>query len=264
MSNIVNIGSPSVWIGCKARRTGGIGARPAVQVAELDLYQGWPQYAIPSQHQHWPSCVAEASVNWLEHMIRRFIEPSAIPAFCQLDAIPVWRRARKMFWADDEPDAGGLLLDQAFRAMIDLHILPAETTVVRCPTIAEAATQLHHTPLIMANAVTDGWMAGHVNKDTGEIASQIGRVIPYLSAGHATMCMSFLRQGADLFTLLQNSWGTGWGRSGCGLMCSDLYNRSALDDFVTCQLPADWTRHNGWQQLLISSADQAMPVEVLA
>lgn len=243
---------PAHWQGCRRmpERVGfesGLGTRAALRVVDYQLYQDWPWYAVPSQQQYAPSCVAEASVNWLELMLRRYVGPDAIPDGYQLDAIPAYHDAREHDWPGEPLDGGGLYLHQAFAAMERLGYVPPGAPLLRISTWEGAALQLHKTPLLQANQVSDGWASP--NPATGEIGAK-WTPLPW-DGGHATLCINLLRQDTKMYVLFQNSWGNGWGYHGLGMLADRAWNKCALDDLLTLDLPMGWESWEGWKKYLI-------------
>lgn len=237
------------WVGCKAPEYA-LG-RATIAAAANTMSDGyirqhnWDHYYIPTYNQSWPSCVGEASANWLEMMIRRYVGRDAIPFNHQIFGEAIWRRARDMFWGGTYDD--GLFLDQGFLAMIDMGMVPHGSFVVRvAPTNYAISVALDKTPLLQAHNVFDGWFYPKPNGQVNE-----GGVVKNFSGGHATCLFEQLWQNGAGYKMTQNSWGKDYGYNGSFIMSDVTWAKTLLDGPIYLQLPEGWERFEGWKQYVV-------------
>lgn len=252
------VGTPELWRGCKIRPSITSTIRNGFVQPDTLPETGWSKYSIPTFNQLWPSCVGQASANWLEHMLRRYIGMDVLAPNEQLDGDAFWRKAREMFYADEDGIANytdGILLDQAFLAMIELGALPKGTHLGRVPTDWNRIyRQLKRTPLIQAHIVHQGWFA--CNRENGQIGEN-HKVFPW-GGGHATLMVEALTQQRDgvhhHYVMSQNSWGREYGYHGYFLMSLLEWEQCYIDGPMYAEMPDGWKEWRGWENFVITMA----------
>jgi len=221
--------------------------RPATMGATpVSPYSAWTKYAIPTYNQQFPSCVGHATANWLEMMLRKSVGRDVFKPGQQIDGDAIWRKGREMFWPKERLDAGGLLMDQGFRAAIELGILPPDSGVMTVHMdIGMVSRMLRTEPVLQGTAVHNGW--NRANPQNGQIPFEL----PNPHAGHATCIVGVLEQDGDVYVLFQNSWGKNWGHGGYGLLRADQWEQCLLGPVAICKLPDNWTKWTGWKEYVI-------------
>lgn len=189
-------------------------------------------------------------------MLRRYVGRDVLAPGEQLDGDAIWRKGRQLYWADEDGNVSydhGLLLDQGFKAAIELGILPPETRVKRCiGGWARIADQLTHAPLVQAHNVHRGWFKA--DPSNGQIDE--GYEALDGEGGHATMLVELLEQGGTYYALSQNSWGESYGYGGYYLMSTEHWVEIQLDDPMFASLPSGWEAWDGWRKYVITVTDR--------
>lgn len=228
------------WNGCLAS------AGMSVSAVEADTFPpqrpfGWYQWALPATNQIGPSCVGQSWANWLECMLRRYVGNFGWGE--QIDGELIWRRAREMFWNGDL--SGGLYLPQGFYAMLDLGLVPPETTIRPCGTSwKEVSAQLASTPLVQAHHIHPGWFHAHSVSGMISHTPSPGPADGY----HATLLMATGVRGEELFRVGQNSWGPDYARFGFfGMTDAEWFEGICPDGLYTAWLPPTWKTWTGWK-----------------
>lgn len=232
-------------------RTAGVIRSPELRPATLATtpvspYAAWTKYAIPSQKQHYGSCVGESTANWLEIMLRKHLGRDVFKDGQQINGEAIWRQGRKMFYPKESIESGGLLMDHGLRAAIALGILPPDTGVVTVHLdVGMLSRMLRNQPVLQGTGTHDNWAAA--NRENGYITPRLPE--PY--AGHATVIIGVIEQDAEPYVLFQNSWGAKWGMGGYGLLRADHWSQSLLGPLVVAKLPDNWVEWNGWRDFVI-------------
>jgi len=210
-------------------------------------YSAWTNHTIVTDNQHnLPACAGFATANWIECVIRREIGHNAIRPREQIDGEAIWRKARQMFWSHEPVDAGGLFMDQGFRAAIELGILPRDTEVVASRmSVSTLAAELRKTPVLQGTSVSNGWT--NPSRENGQIPD----VLPDPNGGHATCIIGVLRQEDTDYVLFQNSWGPSWGMGGYGLLTAQQWEQCLISPLTTARLPWDFVNHDGWRDFIV-------------
>lgn len=219
-----------------------------LEATPIEPISAWTKYAIPTYNQRFPSCVGHATANWFEMMLRFKLGRKAIPAGKQIDGDAIWRKARKMFWSREPLEDGGLLMDQGFRAAIELGILPPNSGVMQVRMdVGMLSRMLHTEPVLQGTGVHRNWSAA--SRQNGQIPFDL----PDPNAGHATCIVGVIMQDGEPYVLFQNSWGADWGYKGYGLMRADQWEQSLLGPLTVCKLPDDYGDWTGWKNYLIDT-----------
>lgn len=205
----------------------------------------WVYHSLPSDSQgDLGACVGYAWANWLECMIRRHIGREALKPGQQIDGEAIWRKGRQMFYPRERIEAGGLLLDHGYEAMLAMGLLPKGSMLVRVNRNDAVALSLvlRGNPLVIAQALHRGW--NYPNKESGFIPREKGN--PW--EGHAVLLTGCTKQRGDPFYLVSNSWGTGWGWQGLCMLSEPHYRINTLAMPAYAVMPDGWTEHDGWRR----------------
>ena len=211
---------------------------------------GWHKYAVPSINQHGPSCCGQAWANWFEMMLRRYVGMAALQPGEQIDGYAIWKRAREMFY--DGKLTGGLFLGQGFAAMVELGIVPPDTTIIDLyPHIAILIEALQSTPCVQGHIVSKGWYEpSPVNGCLDHSKLPEPR-----DGGHATCLMDPTRKEQWIFLASQNSWGPDYGLNGYFLMTYEYWSRCHIGEGpCTAKLPKGWEKWDGWKKHVTRNA----------
>jgi hypothetical protein len=211
-------------------------------------YSGWTNYTIITDNQHnLPACAGFATANWIECMIRSKQSRNALKKGEQINGEAIWRKARKMFWAHEKEDDGGLFMDQGFKAAIALGILPPDTVVsMRDVNIAELSVILREQPVLQGTQVSVAW------NNPSTVNGQIREAMPDPLGGHATCIIGVMEQGGNHYVLFQNSWGDRWGWNGYGLLTEEQWSSSLISQLATAELPWDFETWHGWRDFVVN------------
>lgn len=209
--------------------------------------RGWADYADPSDDQgHEQSCVGRAWAGWIECMVRRFVDQTAIPAGAQIDAHSIWQRGRELFWGGTLD--GGLYVYQGLQAAIDLGVLPAGRLVAVAYDQGSICQALSNTPVVAAHGVGPAWYDPAAN---GMLDPTLPPQ-PDIYGSHCTLFLERLSQNGVGYLLGQNSWGTSWGWHGLYIMDGQAAIDQALaNSFYTAQFDAIPSAWSGWQKWLV-------------
>lgn len=204
------IKEPSYWRGVRVRPR-----RSAVETKTLDCaypmgyHTRFFDLVQPAFSQRLPDCVIQASACVIE--IEYKLRGHGMASDEQLSTVAWFRAAREMYWRDEPWDQGGLLLDQGFKAAIELGILPQGTRIRDADADAETIDAvLDHHPMIQAHFVTAGWF--DTNPRDGEIRP--GATIRGDAGLHATCLVGTQVDGEKYWLVGQNSWGANYGWRG--------------------------------------------------
>lgn len=249
------IPTPGELTGCIPRMI--LGKRsvftPRKRILGAGKFPDWYQWIVPTYSQAYDSCVGHGWANWMECMLRRYVDRSIIPANRQLNGDTLWMHARNKHW--NGVLKGGIFIPQGFEALVDLGWLPPGALLVEVPAeFDNYNAALAETPLVQGHMVTRGWFETISN---GCIAHTYER--SYKGGGHCTLGISTVIKDTIPFRGLLNSWGANWGWNGIGLMTDTYWLDTTLDDCVyTVALPhgRDWSELAacpGWKKALIST-----------
>ena len=207
----------------------------------------WMPLARPTINQNGPSCAGHAVANAVELLILHGIGAGTLGASDQLDGDACWRKGRELYY-DGDP-GGGLTLEQAGYAAIEMDLLPAGTLLVRVgPTWAEIAAQLPYSPLVVGHVLT----AGH---DPDRVAANgcidhTGQPVP--GTGHARCIIGAIVQSdADKtrrYLVDENSWGPQYGFKGYTIEEDWHHARDLIGGPIGFSLPPNWSSWRGWEQ----------------
>lgn len=205
------------------------------------------RFVIPTDNQHhFPACAGFATANWVEIMLRKTHGHAILKPGEQIDGMAIWRKARRMFWAHEPVDSGGLFMDQGFRAAVALGILPQDTVVEMVNLgVADLSRKLCDQPVLQGTTVSKAW--SDPNPQNGHITFAVPE-----PGGHATCIIGVLEQENNHFILFQNSWGERWGWHGYGMLRSDLWARNLLGPLATARLSHRWQLWNGWRDYVVT------------
>jgi len=199
----------------------------------LEHYNG----IMPSQTQVLPSCVAESLVDLVEWHIFNTTGDAV-----SLDAIPLFREARSVYWKEHNVDAGGLFMGQAAYTAIEMGIVPPSTKVRHVTMTPRGVyTALKNSPLSIATYVDSGWTSESLDPKTGQI-NELEGVLPLYA--HSTLAVGTnLHNDVPLLVGL-NHWGSEWGIG--GLFCMSF--RRFLNTYVqpAIYLEIDKEDFNNW------------------
>jgi len=138
----------------------------------------------------------------------------------QLDGDAIYKKAKKF----DEYKGDGTTLTMAVKGAIALGLIKGKGKYVS-PRRRDVKFAIHeHRVCIAGFMITNEWNS--VNRKTGLInnfktkAKQIG--------GHAVLLCGYCREGI----YIQNSWGTGWGLHGFGLLSWSQFDQQFMNGMV--------------------------------
>ena len=178
----------------------------------------------PADDQHWGSCVARATAGMIEVAAKLRGQDLGRS---QLDALRLYKHAREMFWPGEQWNAGGLFLDQAFVAAVDMGLLPSNAALRSITYGFEEMDELFEEHAFLAGFVVhDGWMKP--DKDDGEIREGL-KLYPW-SGQHAVLLVGTQVQRGRFWIVFQNSWGEDWGRYGFGIISAVDFERTILPE----------------------------------
>ena len=154
------------------------------------------------------TCAAHAATSWAESINWR--KTGKVE---NLDPYKVYDYAKTI---DGYPNDCGTTLDAVLISLLHYRMISGNVTQIYCfNSLSELKKVLHkYGPCLVAFDVSDLWM-GHYGKLvlSGNPGNSQG--------GHAVTACGFTRAGL----LIQNSWGTKWGRWGFGCISWDLVNQ---------------------------------------
>lgn len=205
----------------------------------------WLYHILPSDSQgDLGACVGYAWATWFEAMLRKHVGRGVFSPGEQIDGEAIWRKGRRMFWANEPEEDGGLLLEHGFEAALALGILPPGSKLARCRRIDVAALSqnLMECPLVIAAALHDGW--NFPQPESGFIRRMKGD--PW--QGHAIVLGGLTHQRGEPFYMIPNSWGTGWGWNGIAMLSEPHFRLNNLAMPAYAVLPTGWTGHEGWRR----------------
>lgn len=211
----------------------------------------WDDYCLPTYNQDGSSCVGQSWANWLELMVRRYIDHRAIPARFQISGEAIYKRACDLFFHGDY--SGGLYLDQGFHAAKELGILPSDATlqVVRNDWISMGIA-LDATPVVTGHMIDAGWS----NPDPDNGCLDHAPKNPNQIGGHATLRIGRLYYTNTRFYVHQNSWGADWGWHGLFLI-DEIKDQKTIMSMPCCTAKFNlqsFTHFHGWEKLLVKKS----------
>jgi hypothetical protein len=238
------------WTGCLRTTRVASAPRAPAPTTELPSPVGWFGDLVPTISQHGPSCCGQAWANWMECMVRRYVDRDALKQDEQIDGYAIWEHGRKKYWAGDM--SGGLYLWQGYQAAVDMGVLPPFSALAHIPDDPFAVRRaLDISPLVQGHVVGQGWT--NPNPRNGCIDHA---VYPKPGdQGHATLRLGLLVQDDKVYYPLLNSWGRSWGWEGLGIMSASYSEQTRIDDDVyTAFLPSGWTDWRGWRDYVTRDA----------
>jgi len=217
----------------------------AKHVLPTRVLSPWYSVDIPSPDQgKIPCCAGEAAVDSIQMILRRFHYKGmdAIPKGMKLDGEAVWHKGRMDNYGDLD---GGLLLEQAARAALELGALPPDTEIKKITGgIAELEVVLATHPVIEGTGTWPGW------SDPDPRNGFVGEATDF-GGGHATVIVAITNIDGVWMVVFKNSWGVTWGRYGYGCMSTGQWDNYQLDNpiyFETKSSVRDWS---GYEKLLV-------------
>jgi hypothetical protein len=207
-------------------------------------------YCVPSQNQHLPSCVGEATGNAIELIIRDICGENAIESGKQINGEYLYKLARNRYYNDWQYTEGLSLFDGTKIAKC-VGILPEYCCIQKIdPTPRAISNALIKGAILQASPVDSSWVNP---KEDGLVYFDM------LSfAGlHATIIVGIWNKTGkidDVEIIFQNSWGSNWGWNGLG-RCKwsnwiKAHNFAESDLLLMNFLRRD-TSWNTWREYLI-------------
>jgi len=244
------IEDPLAWQGALSR-SAPLGAPPDKPVTKkYPPVSMWFSCMVPTYRQHGESCVGHSWANWIEGMVRRWIDPLGIPKDCQIDGQAIWAQGRKMFWNGNMQ--GGLYIDQGYKAAVALGWLPADSALVKVPQDWNTINKyLAASPMVQGHSLTQAWF--NASPESGCIDYSAPKTP---KGGHATLLIATLeRQDTEgiltRWRVLMNSWGRNRGRYGFFTMKDKTWLDTAIADCPYTARIRDIDAWDGWKGGLI-------------
>ena len=241
---------PLAWQGAISREVplGAPPDTPAVQ--EFPPVDSWFSCMVPTYKQKGDSCVGHSWANWIEGMVRRWIDPQGIPQGFQIDGGAIWAQGRKMFFNGNMQ--GGLYIDQGYKAAVALGWIPKESHLVKVPQDWNSVNEfLVASPLVQGHFITKGWFNASTRSGC------IDHSAPTTArGGHATLLMGTLEQRDTLgeltrWRVLMNSWGPNRGRYGFYTMADSLWMETVIDDCPYTAAIENIASWDSWKEGLV-------------
>lgn len=206
----------------------------------------WFPWCLPTISQRGSSCVGHAWANWLELMLRRYNMHEFTPDH-QIDGYMIWQRGADMFRGGD--GSKGLCLNEGFKAMLDLELVPPDSRLVKVANDWESVgSALLSTPLIQGHKVHDGWE----DPDPESGCIDHGHKPDAWDGYHCTLRIGRLQQKGQRFYAGQNTWGDHWAWNGLFIMTEEEDKVTGMSDGpLTIQLGTNWQTWEGWKKAVV-------------
>lgn len=241
---------PSKWNGCIIPIENNASGRDFISPPSTDniqVYQEWTNYTLPTYNQCGPSCVGESWANWLECMLRRYVGKDILETEQQIDGYAIWKYGVEKY--HDGNYKSGLLLEEGAQSMIALGLIPPESQIkfINRNDYSGICKQLFISPLVQAQIISDAWFKTNTS---GQILEDVSTIYA-INGGHATLFLEFLFQNNELFPFCQNSWGMEWGYYGYFLMSYEYWIKTEGGPMLCyIELPNRWDKWDGWKKYI--------------